>query len=42
MGFEQVTAITRRVHLSNYSSTNISSWAGGDPENRLKSSPSKR
>lgn len=34
-GVEQVTAVIRSVHLSSYFFTNISGWAGGDPEDRL-------
>lgn len=41
-GFEQVNAKIRSVHLGSYFSTSISSWAGGDPENRLQSSRRKR
>lgn len=35
-GFEQVTSVTRRMHLGSYFPTDISSWAGGDPENKLE------
>ena len=34
--FEQVTSVTRRMRLGSYFSTDISSWAGGDPENKLE------
>lgn len=41
-GFKQVTAKIRSGHLGRYFSRRISSWAGGDPENRLRSGPGKR